>query len=57
MELELVYNMWDVLQTLIIVGFMIGVSVMVITSAIRLGWLIAPYVFLTALVIYLLSNM
>ena len=57
MEIELVYNMWDVLQSLIIIGFMIGVTVMVITSALRLGWMIAPYVFLTAFVIWLLSNM
>ena len=57
MEIELVYNMWDVLQYLIIVGFMIGVSVMVITSAIRLGWMIAPYIFVGAFIIWLMSNM
>jgi Na+/phosphate symporter len=57
MEIELVYSMWDVLQSLIIIGFTIGVSVMVIVSALRLGWLLAPYIFIGAFVIWLLSNM
>jgi hypothetical protein len=56
MEIELVYNMWDVLQGLIIVGFMIGVSVMVITSAIRLGWMIAPYIFVGAFIVWFLQG-
>jgi len=57
MEIELVYSIWDVLQSLIIIGFTIGVSVMVIVSALRLGWLLAPYIFIGAFVIWLLSNM
>jgi hypothetical protein len=56
MEIELVYNMWDVLQGLIIVGFMIGVSVMVITSAIRLGWMIAPCIFVGAFIVWFLQG-
>jgi hypothetical protein len=57
MTIELVYDMWDLLQYLIILGFVIGVTVMVITSAIRLGWMIAPYIFVGAFIIWLLSNM
>jgi hypothetical protein len=56
MTIELVYDMWDLLQYLIILGFVIGVTVMVITSAIRLGWMIAPYIFVGAFIIWLLSN-
>ena len=57
MTIELVYDMWDLLQYLIILGFVIGVTVMVITSAIRLGWMIAPYIFIGAFIIWLMSNM
>ena len=57
MTIDLVYDMWDLLQYLIILGFVIGVTVMVITSAIRLGWMIAPYIFVGAFIIWLMSNL
>lgn len=49
--------MWDVLQGLIIVGFTIGVVVLVMTSAVRLGWMLAPYIFIGAFILWLMSNM
>jgi hypothetical protein len=56
MEIELVYNMWDLLQYLIILGFVIGVTVMVITSALRLGWMLAPYIFIGAFIIWFIGG-
>ena len=43
---------WDILYPLIILGFIIGIVFMVITGAVRLGWMLAPYVFIGALLLW-----
>jgi hypothetical protein len=57
MEIELVYSQWDVLMSLIILGFTIGVVVLVMTSAVRLGWMLAPYIFIGAFIIWFIGGM
>lgn len=56
MTIELAYNMWDALQYLIILGVMIGAVVMVVTSALRLGWMLAPYIFIGAFIVWFVSG-
>ena len=43
---------WDILYPLILLGFIIGIVFMVITGAVRLGWMLAPYVFIGALLLW-----
>jgi hypothetical protein len=61
MEIELVYSnevalMWDIIQPLIIIGFLIGITVMVIVSCLRLGWILAPYIFVGAFIVWFLQG-
>jgi hypothetical protein len=56
MEIELVYSQWDVLTSLIIMGFTIGVVLMVASSALRLGWMLAPYIFIGAFIVWFMSG-
>jgi hypothetical protein len=56
MEIELVYSQWDVLTSLIIMGFTIGVVLMVVSSALRLGWMLAPYIFIGAFIVWFISG-
>jgi hypothetical protein len=56
MEIELVYSQWDVLTSLIIMGFTIGVVLMVVSSALRLGWMLAPYIFIGAFIVWFMSG-
>ena len=46
----------DALTGLIIMGFTLGVIVLVITGAIRIGWLLAPYIFLGAMAVWLFGG-
>jgi hypothetical protein len=48
--------MWDIIQPLIIIGFLIGITVMVIVSCLRLGWILAPYIFVGAFIIWYLQG-
>lgn len=43
---------WPLLQTLIIFGFTIGVILAVVVGAIRVGWKLAPYIFVGAAFLY-----
>lgn len=56
MELQLVYDQWDVFTSLIILGFTIGVVVMVMSSAIRIGWNYAAWIFVGAWVLWMLNG-
>ena len=56
MEIELAYSMWDIMQPLIIVGFLLGIVVMVVVACLRLGWILAPYIFIGAFVIWYLQG-
>jgi len=46
------YAAWDVLSVLIVMGFTIGVVVAIIVGAIRIGWQLAPWLFVGALLIW-----
>jgi len=43
---------WDMLQYLIIVGFVIGVVLAVVGGAIRIGWQFAPWIFIGAMLLW-----
>ena len=46
----------DALTGLIIMGFTLGVIVLVVTGAIRIGWMLAPYIFLIAMGVWLFGG-
>ena len=46
---------WGVLETLIILGFTIGVVAAVVIGAARIGWQLAPWIFVGALLVWFLS--
>jgi len=46
------YAAWDVLSVLIVMGFTIGVVVAIVVGAIRIGWQLAPWLFVGALLIW-----
>jgi hypothetical protein len=37
-------------------GFTIGVVVLVMTSAVRLGWMLAPYIFIGAFILWFIGG-
>ena len=43
---------WDALSVLIVMGFTIGIVIAVVVGAIRLGWQLAPYVFIGAALVW-----
>jgi len=43
---------WDVLSVLIVSGFMIGIVLAVVAGAIKIGWQLAPYIFVGALILW-----
>ena len=43
---------WDALSVLIVTGFTIGIILAVVAGAIRIGWQLAPYVFVGALLLW-----
>jgi len=47
---------WDALQALLIVGFTIGVVCAVIFAAIRLGWQLAPWLFIGAFIVWFFNQ-
>lgn len=46
------YAAWDVLSVLIVMGFTIGVVLAIVVGAIRIGWQLAPWLFVGALLIW-----
>lgn len=42
----------DTLMVLIVFGFMVGIVLAVVAGAIKIGWQLAPYVFVGALLIW-----
>ena len=46
----------DAMTGLIIMGFTLGVIVLVITGAIRVGWMLGPYIFLAAMGVWLFGG-
>ena len=43
---------WATLEPLIALGFLIGVVLAVVFGAIRIGWQLAPFVFVGALLVW-----
>lgn len=43
---------WDVLQVLIVMGFTIGIVLAVVVGAIKIGWQLAPYIFIAAALLW-----
>ena len=46
------YAAWDILSVLIVSGLLIGVVLAVIAGAIRIGWQLAPWIFVGALLLW-----
>ena len=46
----------DAMTGLIIMGFTLGVIILVITGAIRVGWMLGPYIFLAAMGVWLFGG-
>ena len=47
---------WDVLQPLLVMGFTIGVVFAVVAGAIKLGWQLAPWIFVGATLVWLFGG-
>ena len=47
---------WDALQSLLIVGFVIGMVCAVVFAAIRVGWQMAPYLFIGAFLVWFFNT-
>lgn len=45
----------DILTVLITIGFMLGVILTVMAAAARIGWMLAPYLFFVAAIVWLFS--
>jgi hypothetical protein len=43
---------WELLQPLILFGFTIGIVIAVVVGAIRIGWQLAPWIFLGAALLW-----
>ena len=43
---------WMTLEPLIIMGFTIGIVLAILFGAIRIGWQLAPYIFVGALLVW-----
>ena len=43
---------WELLQPLILMGFTIGVVVAIVVGAVRIGWQLAPWIFLGAAMLW-----
>jgi|TARA_B110001454_G_scaffold158625_1_gene147949 hypothetical protein len=54
-ELQFLVDKWDILVNLLGIGFSIALVVVVIVSAIKIGWQLWPYVFVVAALAFLFS--
>lgn len=43
---------WDALYPLIVLGFSIGITFAILAGSIRIGWKLAPYIFIGAALIW-----
>ena len=43
---------WDAISVLIVTGFTIGIVLAVVAGAIKLGWQLAPYIFIGAALLW-----
>ena len=55
--MEHLYNMWDVISLLAIIGLMMGIVFAVLAGAIRIGWQLAPWIVAGAFIIWLLGGL
>ena len=53
--MDTLYNMWDIMSMLIVLGLMIGIVAAVTFGAIRIGWQLAPWIVAGAFVVWFLS--
>lgn len=49
-------NSLETLIDLIRIGFVLGVTLAVIVAAARVGWILAPYLFLAAILVWFFAN-
>ena len=56
MEIELVYDKIDVLLMMVMSGVTLGVLLMVIVAFMKIGWKLAPYILVVAMIIYLMNG-
>lgn len=56
MQIELVYDKMDVLLMMVMSGVTLGVLLMVIVAFMRIGWKLAPYILVVAMIIYLMNG-
>tara|TARA_B100000929_G_scaffold244652_1_gene202699 strand:+ start:1007 stop:1198 length:192 start_codon:yes stop_codon:yes gene_type:complete len=54
-ELQFLVDKWDILVNLLGIGFSIALVVVVIVSAIKLGWKFWPYIFVAGALAFLFS--
>ena len=53
--MDTLYNMWDVISVLIVLGLMIGIVGAVFVGALRIGWQLAPWIVIGAFVVWFMS--
>jgi hypothetical protein len=56
MQIELVYDKMDVLLMMVMSGVTLGVLLMVVVAFMRIGWKLAPYILVVAMIIYLMNG-
>ena len=56
MQIELVYDKMDVLLMMVMSGVTLGVLLMVIVAFMKIGWKLAPYILVVAMIIYLMNG-
>jgi|TARA_B100000953_G_scaffold215151_1_gene177829 hypothetical protein len=54
-NLQFIFDKWDILVNLLGIGFSIALVVVVIVSAIKLGWNFWPYVFVAGALAFLFT--
>ena len=51
---ELLWDKWDLLVSLVALGFGIALVVVVVTASVRLGWRFWPWILLAGLIAWLI---
>lgn len=51
------YNIWDIISVLAVVGLMLGIVFAVLIGAIRIGWRLAPWIVTAAFIIWVVGGL
>ena len=51
------YNIWDIISLLAVVGLMIGIVFAVLIASIRIGWRLAPWIVAGAFIIWAVGGL